>query len=540
MPSFGAETMNEYYTFAFVIIVLVTLYQFYSFSTEAYDMFVHPAFNWTCSNVNVIDNKFGEKCDIIRKYVPGEDVYEYDYTNFYPEGQLDYGNQEIVPIDEAVANLRFDQTKNQTSQQLNQIALSGRDRVRESFQKYIEEQNNGMPINRKILRQMAETGEETVGIEQELPIVGMEHEDTTEDSNEDIAEETKVLVEHPDSIEQVSEDAPASDKISEVVIIGAMKCGTSAVNNFLRFHPNAVPTGELYFFIKSYLEGKKEPEDYKEEYLKLMPKARDEDVIYEKTPTYHRIPKVAYRIKEMNPDMKIIFIVCDNSRRALSRYFHLENMIKNVGKTSEKLMKKFDQAGGNYEEFDKKIGETADKMYSLMEQIVEESENSKAIGDDAFIEEVYQRYMHRRDPFTQEYLGFTENVLADGLYVLYMRQYIEVFGEDKVLLIDGNELYTSPGPIMLEIQKFMGLEQVIQPKDFVFNEDRGMFCLMRPGEDSCSKLPQTKGRSIHRHLSVEASSKLEKFFKPFDEYLAEMMSRDHFKWLYGQDSDAQS
>ena len=40
MPSFGAETMNEYYTFAFVIIVLVTFYQFYSFSTEAYDMFV--------------------------------------------------------------------------------------------------------------------------------------------------------------------------------------------------------------------------------------------------------------------------------------------------------------------------------------------------------------------------------------------------------------------------------------------------------------------------------------------------------------------
>ena len=87
-----------------------------------------------------------------------------------------------------------------------------------------------------------------------------------------------------------------------------MKCGTSAVNNFLRFHPRAVPTGELYFFIKSYLEGGKEPEDYKEEYLKLMPKAKEGDVIYEKTPTYHRVPKVAKRIKEMNPDMKIIFI----------------------------------------------------------------------------------------------------------------------------------------------------------------------------------------------------------------------------------------
>ena len=218
-----------------------------------------------------------------------------------------------------------------------------------------------------------------------------------------------------------------------------MKCGTSAVNNFLRYHPHAVPTGELYFFIKSYLDGEKDLEYYKDAYLKLMPKAKDKDVIYEKTPTYHRVPKVAKRIKEMNPDMKIIFIgeiksiiklclseigrnvrglsvtlgklysdaiisVCDNSRRALSRYFHLENMIKNVGKTSAKLMKKFDQAGGSYEAFDKIIGETAEKMYALMEKIVEESENSKAIGDDAFMEEVYQRYTHRREPFTQEYV----------------------------------------------------------------------------------------------------------------------------------------
>ena len=55
---------------------------------------------------------------------------------------------------------------------------------------------------------------------------------------------------------------------------------------------------------------------------------------------------------------------------------------------------------------------------------------------------------------------------------------------------------------MMEIQKFMGLEQVLQPKDFVFNEDRGMYCLMRPGEDSCSKLPQTKvGHKLYYNIN---------------------------------------
>ena len=122
-----------------------------------------------------------------------------------------------VPIDEAVANLRFDQTKNHTSDQLNQISLSGRDKVRESFQKYLEDQHNGMPIKTKILRQMAEAGEETVAAEEELPEVEIEQENAAKDATDDVQE---VEIKHPDSIEQVTEGASATDKISEVVIIG--------------------------------------------------------------------------------------------------------------------------------------------------------------------------------------------------------------------------------------------------------------------------------------------------------------------------------
>ena len=40
VPKFRAESLNEFYAFALIIIVLVTSYQFYSFSTEAYEMFL--------------------------------------------------------------------------------------------------------------------------------------------------------------------------------------------------------------------------------------------------------------------------------------------------------------------------------------------------------------------------------------------------------------------------------------------------------------------------------------------------------------------
>ena len=109
--------------------------------------------------------------------------------------------------------MRFDQSKNQTPDQLNQISLNGRDKVRESFQKYLDDQNNGMPIKTKILRQMAENGEIT---EEESPEVVVALEET----NEEVKEAPEVVLQHPDAIEEVPEDSSASDKISEVVIIG--------------------------------------------------------------------------------------------------------------------------------------------------------------------------------------------------------------------------------------------------------------------------------------------------------------------------------
>ena len=64
---------------------------------------------------------------------------------------------------------------------------------------------------------MAEAGEETVAAEEELPEVEIEQGDAAEDATDDAQ---KVEIKHPDSIEKVIEGPPATDKISEVVIIG--------------------------------------------------------------------------------------------------------------------------------------------------------------------------------------------------------------------------------------------------------------------------------------------------------------------------------
>merc|ERR1711920_584397 len=173
---------KECYIIVLVITALVTFYQFYQFSKEAYEIFLHPAFNWTCSNVDVIDYQFGAKCKSIRSYTT-DDAYEYDYSQLIsydgrPDYGPNYGDQEIVTNYEAV-------------QVVSAIRDEVKDKVKESFLKYLEEHQNGHLLKNS-LQQMAESGE----VEKAVDLVSEEVLRLTEDeiSHEatDEATETKI------------------------------------------------------------------------------------------------------------------------------------------------------------------------------------------------------------------------------------------------------------------------------------------------------------------------------------------------------------
>ena len=58
-------------------------------------------------------------------------------------------------------------------------------------------------------------------------------------------------------------------------------------------------------------------------------------MLFEKTPTYYKNPKIPERIRQMNPDIKILFVVCDNIRRTISRYLHMREVQKKARIRSE-------------------------------------------------------------------------------------------------------------------------------------------------------------------------------------------------------------
>jgi len=96
-------------------------------------------------------------------------------------------------------------------------------------------------------------------------------------------------------------------------VIGVDKCGTSALAKFLTQHSKINFIGETYFFNRDFTKGK--------EYYKSLGKGIPQDeLLFEKSPTYYKSLLVPRRIQTiLGKDAKIVLVVCNNVRRLLSR-----------------------------------------------------------------------------------------------------------------------------------------------------------------------------------------------------------------------------
>lgn len=110
------------------------------------------------------------------------------------------------------------------------------------------------------------------------------------------------------------------NSLPNLVIIGAMKCGTTSLHQYLNLHPEISMSQmkELDFFIegKNWERGL---EWYKSQFKE------NTKVIGEASPNYtkyHVFPNVAQRMGDLIPDAKLIYLVRDPIQRITSHYLH--------------------------------------------------------------------------------------------------------------------------------------------------------------------------------------------------------------------------
>jgi len=87
---------------------------------------------------------------------------------------------------------------------------------------------------------------------------------------------------------------------------------------------------------------------------------------------------------------------------------------------------------------------------------------------------------------------------------------------------------------MKDIQNFIGVNEYIKKDNFVFDEERDLYCFQDTDTvdaEPCS-IAGTKGRTTDKSLDPVVNSKLHNFFAPFNEYLAQQIRHAKFDWNF--------
>jgi hypothetical protein len=181
-----------------------------------------------------------------------------------------------------------------------------------------------------------------------------------------------------------------------------MRSGTTSLHRALALHPEVgMPTRkEVQYFDMNYHRGANW-------YRAFFPIGNR--VTVDISPTYMNHPESAHRAVGLVPEAKVVVLLRDPVERAWSLY------------------RLRCQWGHESRTFDEAVG-------------------AELAGD--FTDEVVYD-AHWEIPY-----------LKSGLYAAQLRPWIEVFGRDRVLIVDSEDLFNQPSDVLTEIQEFMGITPV--------------------------------------------------------------------------------
>ena len=252
--------------------------------------------------------------------------------------------------------------------------------------------------------------------------------------------------------------------LPDFYIIGAQKCGTSALYDYLVQHPNIHPctTKEPRFFDKYYHRG---INWYKSCFPLKIKKNLETKLFHRKfltgeaTERYLEHPHVPKRLKNLTPNAKIIIILRNPIDRAYSHY----NMRHNSKK--EEL--------------------------SFEEAIEKESQRTK---------NEYELMLNDENYYSFDY--FHHSYLDRSIYVDKIQNWMKIFPKNQFLILQSEPFFKNPDETYQKVLEFLQLPKW-QLKKY---EKIG------------------SGKYSNPKMKSETRSKLSKYFRPHNEKLFKLLN----------------
>lgn len=208
-----------------------------------------------------------------------------------------------------------------------------------------------------------------------------------------------------------------------------------------------------------------------------MPKSYPDEITIEKSPRYFISSRTPERVYRMLPDTKVILILRDPVKRAISDYVHM------------KIRRQY-------------------FLDSNIESILWNNETGKFNSDAMFMQ--------------------------TGLYSVYLKNWLRYFPRDQIHIVNGDNLIRDPGAELVKVQRFLNIEVLINRNDFVFQSIKRFYCLKnKPGLNAPTHkdiicLGPSKGRK-HPEISLKTHLAMKKFYRRYNEELYKLIGTD-FGW----------
>jgi [heparan sulfate]-glucosamine 3-sulfotransferase 5 len=208
-----------------------------------------------------------------------------------------------------------------------------------------------------------------------------------------------------------------------------------------------------------------------------MPLAYPDQITMEKTPAYFQFAHIPELVYKMNPNIKLLLVIRNPVIRAVSSF-------------TEYLAKyqiKYDP--NNYDNSSRK-----------------------------FEEKVFK---------TSGKVNANSGHIKYGIYVYHLKPWLKYFSFDQLLIIDGEKMIIDPYSVLVKVEKFLNLNPHFKKENYVFNQEKGFFCINNEKFDKPKCESESKGRK-HPFIAKEVLDKLNKFYEPFDKQLFELLKQDPF------------
>ncbi len=219
----------------------------------------------------------------------------------------------------------------------------------------------------------------------------------------------------------------------DFLIIGALKSGTTSLYQYLGNHSEVVSSSikETNFFSWEFHKGIKY-------YLNFFPLKKDikNQLVFEACPHYLADPKSAGRIKKILPNVKIIVILRDPIERAISNYNYFSNPTSLFGIR-------------NPDNLDKR---------NVNQALLDDLQGKE--------KRIFRQYGRL------------------SLYARQLKPYYEKFNNEKILLLDFDELKNAPLSVLKKVSLFLGIDF----NEFkAFNNDKKVIASKRSFEKHNSR-----------------------------------------------------